>query len=278
MEGPRPIPAEGRGWGGLARKGTRNMGEESWEGAGGAPAAREEWQPEVWVEDETPAVADGSARGPRFRDRWAVPDDVAKELAAASSSRNVDRLTNRLRDAVRAFERDHFRDAKAILQPLADEAPGAASVRELLGLTYYRLGQWDRAARELEAFAELSRATTSHPVLADAHRARGRHERVEELWEELKAASPDAATVAEGRIVMAGSLADRGDIAGAIALLEGGKLSAKQVGDHHLRLWYALADLYERAGEVPRARELFGRVARHAPDFVDAADRRRALG
>jgi len=256
------------------------MGDESWEGAGPATTSGDEpWEPEIWVEDASDAPTTGSeSSGTRFRDRWAVPADVAGEIATAAGPRNADRLTKRLRDAVRAFERDHFRDAKAILRPLVDEAPGSPTVRELLGLTYYRLGQWAQAAIELEAFAELSRSTTAHPVLADACRALGRHARVAELWDELKEASPDGATVAEGRIVMAGSLADRGDIAGAITLLEAGKLAAKQPSDHHLRLWYALADLYERAGEVPRARDLFGRIARHDPGFVDAADRRRALG
>jgi hypothetical protein len=40
---------------------------------------------------------------------------------------------------------------------------------------------------------------------------------------------------------------------------------------------YALADLYERAGDAPRARELFGRVAATDPDFVDVHARLRAL-
>jgi Tetratricopeptide repeat len=44
-----------------------------------------------------------------------------------------------------------------------------------------------------------------------------------------------------------------------------------------LRLWYALADLYERAGDVPRARELFTRVAKHAPDMADIESRIRNL-
>jgi tetratricopeptide (TPR) repeat protein len=161
---------------------------------------------------------------------------------------------------------------------VADEAPTAASVRELLGLTYYRLGQWKLAVRELEAHAALSSSTSSAPALADAYRALGRHDRVAELWEEVRATSHDPATVAEGRIVAAGSLADRGRLGDAIALLEQGRLSAKRPEDHHLRLWYALADLYERAGEVPRARDLFERVARHDPGFVDVVARRRALG
>jgi len=179
---------------------------------------------------------------------------------------------------VRSFERDLFQEAKMLLQPLATEVPTVATVRELLGLTYYRLGQWPQAVRELDAFTELSSSTSAHAVLADANRALGRHGRVAQLWEEIRVASEDPATVAEGRIVAAGSLADQGRLDKAIALLEQGRLSAKHPEDHHLRLWYALADLYERAGEVPRARDLFERVARHDPDFVDVAERRRALG
>jgi len=203
---------------------------------------------------------------------------VADELASAAGAERARRLAGRLADGIRAFERDHFADARQILQPVADETPTVASVRELLGLTYYRLGQWRQAVRELDAYAELSSSTSSHPVLADANRALGRHERVGELWEEMRLASHDPSTVTEGRIVAAGSLADQGRLGDAIELLEHGRLSAKHPEDHHLRLWYALADLYERAGEVPRARDLFERVARHDPDFVDAAARRRALG
>jgi hypothetical protein len=46
---------------------------------------------------------------------------------------------------------------------------------------------------------------------------------------------------------------------------------------HHLRLLYVLGDLYERAGEVPRARAAFDRVLATDADFGDARHRRRAL-
>ena len=45
----------------------------------------------------------------------------------------------------------------------------------------------------------------------------------------------------------------------------------------HLRLWYALADLEERAGNMPRARALFDRVAPRRPGFADVAERLAAL-
>ncbi|HTX63621.1 MAG TPA: tetratricopeptide repeat protein, partial [Acidimicrobiales bacterium] len=48
--------------------------------------------------------------------------------------------------------------------------------------------------------------------------------------------------------------------------------------DRHLRQWYALADLYERAGDLPRARELFERVARVDHEAYDVLERLDALG
>ena len=98
-----------------------------------------------------------------------------------------------------------------------------AEGRELYGLTLYRLGRWKDAARELDAFVELSGGSTEqHPVLADCRRALRQYGEVDRLWEELRESSPSGALVAEGRIVTAGSLADRGDLGGAVRLLAKG--------------------------------------------------------
>ncbi len=63
----------------------------------------------------------------------------------------------------------------------------------------------------------------------------------------------------------------------AIALLERSGADRARPRDHHLRSWYALADLYERAGDVPHARELFRRIARFDATFHDVAERLAAL-
>ena len=110
-------------------------------------------------------------------------------------------------------------------------------------------------------------------MLADCYRALGRHAKVAELWEELRAASPSAALVAEGRIVYAGSLADQGRLEDAIRVLEASKPPAKRPQPHHLRVTYALADLYERAGDLPKARQLFTIVAAADPELGDAGTR-----
>ena len=160
----------------------------------------------------------------------------------------------------------------------ADRLRVARQVRGFMpdddGMALYRAGRWAEAARHLEAFRALTGSVEQHPVLADCYRALRRFPKVDALWEELRAASPEPALLTEGRIVTAGSLAARGDVRGAIRLLERGPLVPKRSpAEHHLRLWYALAGLYERAGEVPRARELFARIVHADPTFGDAGER-----
>jgi tetratricopeptide (TPR) repeat protein len=158
------------------------------------------------------------------------------------------------------------------------EAPDMASAHEVLGLAQYRLGNWRQAAVALEAFRSLGGGVEHHPVLADCYRAMRKYEPIEALWLELREASPSAALVAEGRIVMAGALADQGDLDGAIGLLRPSERMPSRVRDHHLRLWYVLADLYDRNGEVPKARALFTRVLSNDPEFSDVRDRLAQLG
>jgi tetratricopeptide (TPR) repeat protein len=247
-------------------------------------AAPPERRTEQWVrtdlrDEAEQAVARGS-RPPSAdrRDRTPRPaPEVAAELDKAVGAKSAPKLGQRLAEATKAYERERFVEARKLLKPLSDRAPGSAAVRELYGLTLYRLGHWRLAASELEAFRTLTRSTEQHPVLADCYRALKRYREVDELWEELRVASPSAELVAEGRIVAAGALADRGDLDAAIRLLEAGIRPAKRLKPHHVRMLYVLADLVERAGDVPRARQLFKRVADADREFADVQARLRAL-
>jgi hypothetical protein len=152
-------------------------------------------------------------------------------------------------------------------------ATAVPEVRELMGLSLYRLRRWQTAIVELEAFRELAGSPEQNPVIADAYRALQRWDDVDELWRELRDYSPSAELVDEGRIVAAGALADRGDLRGALSLLEKGWQQHKRPRDHQLRRGYALADLYERSGATVKARELFRWIATKEPGFADAAER-----
>jgi tetratricopeptide (TPR) repeat protein len=217
-------------------------------------------------------------RAPAPARRRKVKTTEASEELARLAGRQAQKAQDQLARAAAAFSDGRERDALRLLKPLRDAYPDASAVRELTGLCHYRLGQYAAATRELEAFGALTDSVEQHPVRMDCARALGKPKKVEELWEELAAASPASAIVTEGRIVLAGSKADRGRLRDAIATLDRKMAEPKRVQEHHLRLWYALADLCERAGEIPRARELFLRIRRNDAGFGDVAERLAALG
>jgi tetratricopeptide (TPR) repeat protein len=294
----------GRKWGGVARRGAGKVDPDKPPPRGrGAkkPAPRERrepkelgpppaWEPEQWIEEPdaevkplrtaaSKAVKRGTRGKPVRKDgpRRTAPADVAGDIEAKVPRADAAKVEQRLMEAAKAFERERYKEADRTLKSPAEQAPDVPAVRELYGLNLYRLGRWREAAKQLEAFGQQTGSVEQHPVLADAYRALNRHAKADQLWEELRTADAPGELVTEGRIVAAGSLADRGDIAGAIRLLEKGPVQVKRPKPHHLRLWYALADLYERAGDTPKARELFKRIVASEPDFADAAERAAAL-
>lgn len=227
--------------------------------------------------DGVPSRHAGAEKGGGRRERARLPPDVAEEVARSSGEAQAHRNAKRLQEAAKAYGEERYRDALHLVEPLARRLATAAAVRELRGLCLYRLGRWTPAIAELTVAERLAGGMEHHPVLADCHRALGRHGEVDRLWEELRQGTAPAAVVTEGRIVTASSLADRGQLQAAIHLLEQGPVGVRKPRAHHLRLWYALAALYERAGDVSRARQLFGQLRDHAPDFADVGHRYRSL-
>jgi tetratricopeptide (TPR) repeat protein len=294
------MPPARKKWGGVARRGAGKVDPDKPQPRGrggqkppvdqrrepkelGPPPA---WEPEQWIEEPdaevTPlrsAASKAVTRGGQAqkrrddRPRRTAPSDVADDIGAKVPRGQAAKVEQRLMEAAKSFERERYKDADRTLKSLADEAPGVPAVRELYGLNLYRLGRWRLAAKQLEIFRQLTGSVEQNPVLADCYRALGRHAKADQLWNELRTADAPGELVTEGRIVAAGSLSDRGDIAGAIRLLEKGPVRVKRPKFHHIRLWYSLADLYERAGDTPKARELFKRIIASQPDFADAAER-----
>jgi len=202
---------------------------------------------------------------------------VTDELVEAGGARRGVRLAKDLAAAAAAYEAGRYLDAQKMLRPLVEAVPTAAGARELYGLTLYRLGRWRAALTELAAYHLLTDSFDQYPVVADCERALHHHDAVDEIWEALRRASPGAAVLTEGRLVEAGSLADRGKLHEAIELLGRHAPDRARPNQGHLRTWYALADLYERAGDIPRARQLFSRIVAREADFFDAAERLASL-
>jgi tetratricopeptide (TPR) repeat protein len=215
--------------------------------------------------------------------RATLPPDVATEIRNAAdmaTQAHRERLVERAEAAFSGYERGRFQDALRAIKPVVEEVPTVAAVQEVAGLAAYHSGRWREATRHLTVFGKLSDSTTHLPELMDCQRALQKPKKVAELWTELRQSSPDPDVLAEGRIVAAASLAETGDLNGAISMLAtaGASKMLRNPADRHLRQWYVLADLYERAGDIPRAREYFERVRRADPEAYDVTERLRSLG
>ena len=200
-------------------------------------------------------------------------------LVASLGEREGRKAATKMALALDSFERERWADVKKLLMPLSRQVTSIEFLHELLGLAMYRLGQWLDAADHLEQARRLQPANAiNHPVLADCYRALKRYEKVDELWRELREASPDAAVVAEGRIVAASSQADRGDLAGAVRTMEQARKDPAVPREHHLREWYVLGDLYDRSGDVTKARAMFKKIERVDATFADVVQRLEEIG
>ena len=173
-------------------------------------------------------------------------DEIVRELRATARPGKAEILIKVFGEAAGAFAAGNLDHAIQLGDQSKHMALRAASVRELLGLAFYRAGRWQEAARELSAFRRITGSGEQNPVLA-------------------------------GNIVAAGSLADMGRVDEAIARLEALKLHPRVAEPHHLRAWYALADLLERNARFTQAREWFEAVAAADPDVTDAPERARRL-
>ena len=241
----------------------------------------EEWIDEGSVRDSARAAAlrasaDASPR--REREVGDLDPEIAAQLNDALGAQRGARLAARLAQASEALDRERFDEAKRIAVAIAKEAPTSATAHEVAGLASYRLGRYKPAAASLEISNDLHENPETLPVLADCYRALERWSAVERVWLQIREASPAHHILAEGRIVAAGALADRGNLAGAIEMMLPATKNAKSVKDHHLRQWYVLADFYDRLGDPLKARRWFGMIAEHDRDYYDIQTRLRHIG
>ena len=266
------------------RTGGRKYGKDPYPPA---KHTRERWQDDGSTRKSSSGPRNSSKRASRHED----DDDrimtvSIKNVEAGDANKikeqlgaTADRAIERLARALHAFEAHRYSEARKLSMPLISQLSGIAIVHEVAGLSMYRLGRWQDAADQLEIARGLKPAeVVNHPVLADCYRALRRYEKVTELWESMKLMSPPAGLLAEGRIVAAGALADQGELQSAVRMMTHGTSDPHKVQEHHLREWYVLADLYDRAGDVASARRLFVKIQSSEPKFADVADRLNTLG
>lgn len=195
-------------------------------------------------------------------------DDPFEELTQIAG-RRAERAIKSLEQATTSFEQGRERDALREIKPLYDTFPTALGVKELYGMCLYANGKFKLAKEILEDFTAKTGSYDQIPLIMDCYRAEKNFAKVDQLWADLGAVSPSGEVVAEGRIVHSQSLAERGQIGEALKLLRKKVKPLARPKDYHLRLWYCLADLEERAGNIVVAKQWFDRVSKSNPSFAD---------
>ena len=275
-----------KSWGSVARRGAHLVKSESPKAKtpppvpSGPQEPQDEW---IRVDGVDIDISETGTTPARHKAALEVPGDVATAIrrsAVTATAYRKERLVEQMGKAAEAYSRNRFEEAARLSGRLADEVPTVEAVRELAGLSAYRCERWRPAGRHLEEYRKITSDAQYIPLEMDCQRGMGRVRSITSLFETLRQESPSPDVLAEARLVMAGSLADRGKIGEAIEVLEsnGAGKPRRNPSDRHLRQWYLLGDLYDRSGDVPRAREYFSLVAVADPGAYDVTSRLRDLG
>jgi tetratricopeptide (TPR) repeat protein len=235
-----------------------------------------------FVSVDRPAPRKAAADKSKNRAKYALPTDVSADVRKAfiGTAYMREKMVNTLTRAAEAYDRKRYEEALRLGRIVADATPGVAAVRELTGLAAYRADRWAMSRIHLRAYFTISGDPEHLPLVMDADRANHKYRAVEKTFAELQESEPSPEVLAEGRIVMAATWADQRKYEEAIDLLTraGAAKNLRNPSYRHVRLWYALADVYDRAGDTTSARELFARVVLAEPDAYDATARLSELG
>lgn len=248
-----------------AREGARGA-------AGGQPrrGARPEGEPE---QPFRPHRAPTPAKPALPEERPHLDREVYRELRGAARPGDAEDVLRAYAAAGDALVEGDLDRAVTVLEWAKSAAARSGAIREALGVARYRAGDFAAAHSELLAYRRLSGRQDQNHLLADCARAAGRPDKVAEYVAAMDPATVPADRIAEGILVLAGDRADRGDVDGALRMLERADLEPADVQEHHVRLWYLAADLSEQAGDHDAGRDYLEAIHAVDPDYLDVADR-----
>ena len=219
-------------------------------------------------------------RPPRQPDRKAPHTGVGPDNLPAWLREDVLRVTRKdrqaaalrlLSQAVDAYGDGEFGTAYYKLTKVKELSPRAPAVRELLGLSAYRVRKWNEALSELRAYRRLTGKTFNMPVELDALRALERGAGVENTWERFLELGGNDPTDAEARVVFGSYLLDQGRAADAWKVTGPTRLP-RDSKPYELRRWFVAARAALALGEADAAGKLVAAVRRGDPDMPGLED------
>lgn len=200
-----------------------------------------------------------------------LPNWVVEALVRVTPDRRVPAALQALGEASEAFADGAYQRALRKGQKAKELAPRDSTIREIVGLAAYRLGDWQLALAELRTFRRLAGETTHLPVEMDALRALGRNDDVESAWQSLQERGGRPAVMKEGRVVYASFLADLGRLDAAWELVAPRRLGPDPYPED-LRLWYVAARIAAMQGRTDDAARLRNAILEHDPGFPGIDD------
>ncbi len=195
-----------------------------------------------------------------------LPRNVVEALMRVTPANRQNAALAALGAATEAFAEGQYHAAVRKAEHAKDLAPRDNTIREVLGLSAYRVGDWQKSLRELRTYRRLSGETTHMPVEMDILRALERPEDVDATWAEFRKLGGGPAVKKEARVVYASHLIDQGDL-GEAARVAGTPRKTADPWPEDLRLWYVAARIAALGGDKVRARSLADDIVLADPSF-----------
>lgn len=247
--GSDPRGRSGSGSSSSSRSGGRTGDAPKRTGSGGKPPYQKSGQsaaPRPRQREQLRVSGSGGGDLPRW---------IRDEVIRTTPKDRRDALLSLIGDAADAFANVRYTVARDRLLRAKAISTRSETVRELLGLSLYRLGNWEEALRELRAYRRIAGDTTHLAVEMDCLRALGRDNDVPKVWAMLRELGASKAAEVELRVVYGSFLLDQGRPRDAWKVTDPGRIHP-DAHENDLRQWYVAARAAVALGDMKTADQL----------------------
>lgn len=202
-----------------------------------------------------------------------LPNWIVEALVRVTPKDRIAPALEALGEASAAMNDGRYHAAVKDAKRAKNLSPQDSTIRETLGLSAYRIGDWDTALAELRAYRRMAGDASHLPIEMDVLRAKGRGKDVKTAWDTLQKSDVAPAVWKEGKVVYGSYLLDEGDAEGAWELT-GPERVGPNAKESDLRVWYIAARAAARNGDTDTARRIADAIVLNDPSFpgLDALD------